>query len=113
MADMNGHSRDEGHLLHRSLPNWSSDVHRPKPRSASEGRINTWQDHSSSDDAGFYSEKREVPHKPRRSKVKKTMSDAGGGGDRRKPRTTGSLERTICEGGSGDLDDSGVIGKTL
>lgn len=101
-------SRDAGSPMRQGL-NASWPAEGRKGRTVS---LSAWQDHSSSDDAGFYSERREVPHRSRRQRVKKTMSGGGGGEEWKRDsleRKTVSLDRHTSERPSGDVEDSGVV----
>lgn len=98
--------KSDSRLTERLAMSWPSDTRKPRASS-----LSMWQDNSSSDDAGFYSERQ---HRSRRQRVKKTMSadvTAGEGGRKKDSleRKTGSLDRTTSEKGLGELEDSGVV----
>lgn len=100
--------KSDSRLTERLAMSWPSDTRKPRASS-----LSMWQDNSSSDDAGFYSERQ---HRSRRQRVKKTMSadvTAGEGGRKKDSleRKTGSLDRTTSEKGLGELEDSGVVGQ--
>ncbi|XP_071488920.1 uncharacterized protein [Diadema antillarum] len=102
---------------HRSTPSRANGSR--KPRATSLNFDSSWQqDHSSSDDAGFYSERKEVPLRYRKQRVKKALSaDAAATGERkgmvtpvgREKDGSQSPDRNTTKQGSGDFELNGVI----
>ncbi|XP_063958301.1 uncharacterized protein LOC129264739 [Lytechinus pictus] len=98
-------SKSDSQVMEKLSLSWPNDTNRPRTSS-----LGVWQDNSSSDDAGFYSERQ---YRSRRQRAKKTMSaDVTAGGEGRKrnslEKKTRSLDRTTNEKELGDIEDSGV-----